>query len=82
MTRRSVRWPTDSIVIGDIPDVGEAHHPYSDPGCLLQVAAADSAAYETLYTSKLCALPGVPSVRSQMIVRTVGDGSALPIASK
>lgn len=63
----------------DIPDIVEAHRLYGDPDYLLHVAVADSASYEALYTSKLCSLPGVRRAHSQMIMKTVRDGSVLPV---
>lgn len=64
----------------DIPDVIEAQRLFGEPDYLLRVAVRDSAEYEHLYTNRLAALPGVRKARSQIGMKTIRQGSTLPIA--
>lgn len=63
----------------DIPDVIEAQRLFGEPDYLLRVAVRDSAEYEHLYTNRLAALPGVRKARSQIEMKTIRQGSTLPI---
>jgi Lrp/AsnC family transcriptional regulator, leucine-responsive regulatory protein len=63
----------------DIPDVIEAQRLFGEPDYLLRVAVRDSAEYEHLYTNRLAALPGVRKARSQIGMKTIRQGSTLPI---
>jgi DNA-binding Lrp family transcriptional regulator len=76
-TRQTIQAFERSLI--DIDDVIEAQRLYGDPDYLLRVAVADSDAYEDLYTNRLAALPGVDKARSQMAMKTVKQGPALPI---
>jgi Lrp/AsnC family leucine-responsive transcriptional regulator len=63
----------------DIPDVIEAQRLFGEPDYLLRVAVQDSDEYERLYTNLLAALPGVSKARSQIGMKTIKQGPALPI---
>jgi DNA-binding Lrp family transcriptional regulator len=63
----------------DIPDVIEAQRLFGEPDYLLRVAVADSDDYERLYTTRIAALPGVRKARSQIAMKTIRQGPALPI---
>src|SRR5262245_26162379 len=63
----------------EIPDVIEAQRLFGEPDYLLRVAVRDSDAYEHLYTNRLAALPGVSKARSQIGIKTIKQGPALPI---
>jgi DNA-binding Lrp family transcriptional regulator len=63
----------------DIPDVIEAQRLFGEPDYLLRVAVADSDEYERLYTTRIAALPGVRKARSQIAMKTIRQGPALPI---
>jgi Lrp/AsnC family transcriptional regulator, leucine-responsive regulatory protein len=63
----------------DIPDVVEAQRLFGEPDYLLRVAVRDSEDYERLYTNRLAALPGVSKARSQIGMKTIKQGSTLPI---
>ena len=52
---------------------------FGDPDYLLWVAAADLAAYEQLYMSKLVGLPSVARTFSQLTMKTIKPGGRLPL---
>jgi Lrp/AsnC family leucine-responsive transcriptional regulator len=64
----------------DIPDVIEAQRLFGEPDYLLRVASRDSHEYERLYTARLAALPGVSKARSQLAMKTIRSGLALPVS--
>lgn len=49
--------------VAELDEVIECRRMFGDPDYLLWVAAADLAAYEQLYMSRLVGLPGVAPVR-------------------
>jgi Lrp/AsnC family leucine-responsive transcriptional regulator len=51
----------------------------ANPDYLLWVAAADLAAYEQLFMSKLVGLPGVARKVSQLTMKTIKPGGGLPL---
>ena len=57
----------------------EAERLFGEPDYLLRVAVQDSDEYERLYTTRLAALPGVRKARSQIAMKTIKHGLALPI---
>jgi DNA-binding Lrp family transcriptional regulator len=63
----------------EIPDVIEAQRLFGEPDYLLRVAVRDSTEYEQLYTNRLAALPGVRKARSQIAMKTIRQGLALPV---
>ena len=77
-TRESIEAFESALL--DIPDVIEAQRLFGEPDYLLRVAVRDSAEYEHLYTNRLAALPGVRKARSQIGMKTIRQGSTLPIA--
>jgi Lrp/AsnC ligand binding domain len=52
---------------------------FGDPDYLLWVAAADLAAYEHLFMSKLISLPSVARTVSQLTMKTVKPAGLLPL---
>jgi Lrp/AsnC family transcriptional regulator, leucine-responsive regulatory protein len=64
----------------EIPDVVEAQRLFGQPDYLLRVAVRDSDDYERLYTHRLAALPGVRKARSQIGMKTIKQGPALPVS--
>ena len=64
----------------DIPDVIEAQRLFGEPDYLLRVAVRDADDYERLYTNRLAALPGVRKARSQIGMKTIRAGLALPVS--
>ena len=60
-------------------EVVEAQRLFGEPDYLLRVAVQDSDEYERLYTNRLAALPGVSKARSQIGMKTIRQGGALPI---
>jgi DNA-binding Lrp family transcriptional regulator len=65
--------------VAELDDVIECRRMFGDPDYLLWVAAADLAAYEELYMSKLVGLPGVARTVSQLTMKTVKPGGRLPL---
>jgi Lrp/AsnC family transcriptional regulator, leucine-responsive regulatory protein len=65
--------------VAELEEVIECRRMFGDPDYLLWVAAADLAAYEQLYMTKLVALPGVARTVSQLTMKTVKPGSRLPL---
>jgi Lrp/AsnC family transcriptional regulator, leucine-responsive regulatory protein len=63
----------------DIPDVVEAQRLFGEPDYLLRVAVRDADEYEQLYTNRIAALPGVRKARSQIAMKTIRQGTGLPI---
>jgi Lrp/AsnC family leucine-responsive transcriptional regulator len=63
----------------EIPEVVEALRLYGEPDYLLRVVVRDSDEYEALYTNRLAALPGISKARSQIGMKTIKQGLALPI---
>ncbi|WP_370326666.1 Lrp/AsnC family transcriptional regulator [Euzebya sp.] len=60
-------------------DVLEAHRLFGEPDYLLRVAVRDATAYEHLYTTTLSALPGIRRAVSQIAMKTVKEGGAVPV---
>jgi Lrp/AsnC family leucine-responsive transcriptional regulator len=65
--------------VAELDEVIECRRMFGDPDYLLWVAAADLAAYEELYMSKLVGLPGVARTVSQLAMKTVKPGGRLPL---
>jgi Lrp/AsnC family leucine-responsive transcriptional regulator len=65
--------------VAELDEVIECRRMFGDPDYLLWVAAADLAAYEELYMSKLVGLPGVARTVSQLTMKTVKPGGRLPL---
>lgn len=65
--------------VQDLDDVLEAHRLFGTPDYLLRVAVRDALAYEALYTTKLAALPGIVRAVSQIAMKTVKQGHAVPL---
>ncbi len=63
----------------ELDEVIECRRMFGDPDYLLWVAAADLAAYEQLYMTKLVGLPGVARTVSQLTMKTVKPGGRLPL---
>jgi DNA-binding Lrp family transcriptional regulator len=63
----------------DIPEVVEAQRLFGEPDYLLRVAVRDGDEYEQLYTNRIAALPGVRKARSQIAMKTIRQGLALPV---
>ena len=65
--------------VAELDEVIECRRMFGEPDYLLWVAAADLAAYEELYMSKLVGLPGVARTGSQLTMKTVKPGGRLPL---
>ena len=65
--------------VAELDEVIECRRMFGDPDYLLWVAAADLAAYEQLYMTKLVGLPGVARTVSQLTMKTVKPGGRLPL---
>ncbi len=65
--------------VAELGEVIECRRMFGDPDYLLWVAAADLAAYEQLYMTKLVGLPGVARTVSQLTMKTVKPGGRLPL---
>jgi DNA-binding Lrp family transcriptional regulator len=65
--------------VAELDEIVECRRMFGDPDYLLWVAAADLAAYEELYMSKLVGLPGVARTVSQLTMKTVKPGGRLPL---
>lgn len=65
--------------VAAIPEVVACHLVSGEADFLLQVVVADLAAYEALLLGTLLKLPGVADIRSTFAIRTVKDGSRLPL---
>jgi Lrp/AsnC family leucine-responsive transcriptional regulator len=65
--------------VAELDEVIECRRMFGEPDYLLWVAAADLAAYEELYMSKLVGLPGVARTVSQLTMKTVKPGGRLPL---
>ncbi len=65
--------------VAELDEVIECRRMLGDPDYLLWVAAADLAAYEQLYMTKLVGLPGVARTVSQLTMKTVKPGGRLPL---
>jgi Lrp/AsnC family transcriptional regulator, leucine-responsive regulatory protein len=65
--------------VAELDEVIECRRMFGDPDYLLWVAAADLAAYEELYMTKLVGLPGVARTVSQLTMKTVKPGGQLPL---
>ena len=65
--------------VGRIAEVVACHLVSGEADFLLQVVVAYLAAYETLLLGTLLKLPGVADIRSNFAIRTVKDGSHLPL---
>jgi Lrp/AsnC family leucine-responsive transcriptional regulator len=65
--------------VAEIEEVVECRRMFGDPDYLLWVAVADLAAYEQLYMSKLVDLPGVARTVSQLTMKTIKAGTAIPL---
>ncbi len=66
-------------VVSQLPEVQECHHIASDWNFLLKVRVRNTAAFETLLTSRLKSVPGV--VRTQTVISLTShkDTGALPL---
>jgi Lrp/AsnC family leucine-responsive transcriptional regulator len=57
--------------VSSVPEVASCHRLFGEPDYLLLVAVADLAAYETVWSRSLSALPGTARVASQMTMKVV-----------
>jgi Lrp/AsnC family transcriptional regulator, leucine-responsive regulatory protein len=69
---------TDPVTIAEfeaavsaVPEVVSCHRLFGEPDYLLLVAVADLAAYETVWSGSLSALPGTSRVASQLTMKVV-----------
>jgi DNA-binding Lrp family transcriptional regulator len=65
--------------IADIPAVTSAQRLFGDPDYLIQVVAADVAAYRRLYDERLASLPGVQRLTSTLVMKDVVPARGLPL---
>lgn len=59
--------------VAAIPGVVRAQRLFGDPDYLLQVVAADLAAYQELYDERISTLPGVQRLNSTLVMKSVVD---------
>lgn len=59
--------------VAAIPGVVRAQRLFGDPDYLLQVVAADLAAYQELYDEQISTLPGVQRLNSTLVMKSVVD---------
>jgi DNA-binding Lrp family transcriptional regulator len=59
--------------VAAIPGVVRAQRLFGDPDYLLQVVAADLAAYQALYDEQISTLPGVQRLNSTLVMKSVVD---------
>jgi DNA-binding Lrp family transcriptional regulator len=60
--------------VSTVPEVVSCHRLFGEPDYLLLVAVADLAAYESVWSGSLSALPGTARVASQMTMKMVKRG--------
>jgi Lrp/AsnC family transcriptional regulator, leucine-responsive regulatory protein len=65
--------------VATLDEVVECRRMFGVPDYLVRVAVADQAGYEAFYMNKLAELPGLARVNSQMTMKMVKRGNALPI---
>lgn len=65
--------------VRDIDTIVECHRMVGEPDYLLRVLTSDMESYEKFYTDVLLRLPGVHNATSQVAMKTIKDGSALPL---
>ncbi|AEI12236.1 Lrp/AsnC family transcriptional regulator [Cellulomonas gilvus] len=61
----------DAVAV--IPGVVRAQRLFGDPDYLLQVVAADLAAFQELYDEQISTLPGVQRLNSTLVMKSVVD---------
>src|ERR1044072_5222882 len=57
--------------VADIPNVLQAQRLFGDPDYLLRVVTRDLPAFQKLYDDRLATLPGVPRLRSTLVMKAV-----------
>lgn len=62
-----------------MPEVVSCHLVSGESDFLLQVVVPDLAGYESFLLGKLLKLPMVKDIRSNFVIRTVKDGTPLPL---
>jgi DNA-binding Lrp family transcriptional regulator len=64
--------------VAEVSGIVLAQRLFGDPDYLLRVFAADLAAFQTLYDTRLSGLPGVQRLSSTLIMKTVVEDGVLP----
>ena len=66
--------------LGEVPEVLECHAVVGDADYLLRIVAPDLNALSQFVMKKLMRVPGVDSVRSNIVLTTFKRNGALPLA--
>ncbi|QYB01850.1 Lrp/AsnC family transcriptional regulator [Rhodococcus sp. USK10] len=65
--------------VAAIPHVLQAQRLFGDPDYLLRVITRDLPGFQTLYDESLATLPGVQSLSSTLVMKSVADNRPLPL---